>query len=405
MLAALTLAVLLTGRQGTQSPFPFLSGWFVPAKGEGVGDGGRYLGSQIPDRGSDILLPGREPRAESREPLPAQLLALSAYQSPAAPEFVAAKGDWIQKPVSLKSLKGKVVIVDFWAYTCVNCIRTFPYVNGWYKRYHDKGFEVVAIHRPEFDFEADPKNVAKAAKRFGFKFPVLNDPKGKNWDNYRVEAWPTKILVDGNGKIVYQHVGEGSYDEFEKRIQQQLALLHPGAKFGAVMSPVRPTDAPGAVCQPCTLEAYAASTNTSHFSADQRGKKSVFTYPSKRTHGFYYNGAWTPTRSYVEENGNAAFAFNYMAKDVNVVLRPTSGSIVAQVYQDGRPLAANELGDDVKMVGGVPTMKVDEPRMYSVIRNPKWGMHDLEIRFKNPGARLYTLTFGTDCRPLPRKKR
>jgi hypothetical protein len=110
-------------------------------------------------------------------------------------------------------------------------------------------------------------------------------------------------------------------------------------------------------------------------------------------------------RQYMEENGNAAVSFRFMAKEVNSVLRPVAGPVVAEIYQDGRPLAANETGDDVRMVNGVPTLKIAEPRMYSVVRNPKWGYHDLEFRFKNPGARLFTFTFGTDCRPLPKRRR
>ncbi len=325
--------------------------------------------------------------------------------SPQAPELVATKTEWIQRPTSLKKLRGKVVLVDFWAYSCVNCIRTFPYLTQWYKRYHDKGFEVVAIHRPEFDFEAQPKNVAAAAKRFGFTFPVLNDVDSKNWNNYGITAWPTKIIVDPNGKIVYRHEGEGSYDLIEKQIQAQLAKANPKLTFNGIMAPVRATDAPGARCQPMTLESFAASTRMANFTQDQRYKRTHFTYPAKRFHGFNYSGDWTPMRVYVEENGNAAFAFAYWGKEANSVLHASHGPVTAEVWQDGKPLPANAVGDDVKMIKGVPTLRIDEPRMYSVIRNPEWGMHEMEIRFNQPGARLYTLTFGTDCRPLPRRKR
>lgn len=331
--------------------------------------------------------------------------AITLAQQPAAPELVAAKGEWIQKPTTMKGLKGKVVLVDFWAYTCVNCIRTFPYLNEWYRRYHDKGFEIVAVHRPEFDFEGEPKNVAAATKRFGFKFPVLNDLESKNWTNYGVTAWPTKMLVDGNGKIVYAHVGEGSYDEMERQIQKHLALVNPKLKFVGTMAPVRPTDAPGAVCHPSSLEAFVASTRIAHFTADQRNKKTLFTYPAKKMSGIYYSGYWTPTKSYSEASANSAIFLHYMAKDVNSVIRTSVGPVLVEVYQDGKPLDKADLGDDVKMIDGMPTMKVVEPRMYSVVRNRHWGMHDFELRFKNPGARLYTFTFGTECRPLAHRKK
>jgi len=401
MIATLSLLVLLVGGQGTPGPFPLCE---ARAEGEGVGDGGQYASVPTPQRlnaSTPALLTLNAQRLTLLSPQPSAL----SSQAQAAPEFVAGKGEWIQKPTTLKSLRGKVVLVDFWAYTCVNCIRTFPYVNQWYKRYHDKGFEVVAIHRPEFDFEGQPKNVAAAAKRFGFQFPVLNDLESKNWNNYGVDAWPAKFIVDANGKIVYRHEGEGNYDQIEKQIQAQLARANPKLTFNGTIPPVRPTDAPGAVCQPMTLEAFAASTSVSHFLGDQRGKKTHFTYPPKVMHGFYFAGDWTPSRMFVEEDGNAAFRFQYMAKEVNSVLRPSIGAVTAEVWQDGKPLPANAIGDDVKMVNGVATLKIDQPRMYSVIRNPQWGIHEIELRFKQPGARLYTLTFGTDCRPLPRRKR
>ena len=388
MIGLLTISVLLLGGQGSVKGLPPQVGE-VPRSGDG---------------GARLETP--EPKAQSLKPfmlLSPQPSALSTQQ-PLASEFVAGKGDWIQKPVTLKSLRGKVVLVDFWAYTCVNCIRTFPYIKEWYRRYHNDGFEIVAIHHPEFDFEGQRANVVAATKRFGFAFPVLNDLRGKNWANYGVSAWPTKILVDANGRIVYAHVGEGRYDTMEACIQQELMKIHPKLAFHGTMAPVRPTDAPGAVCHACSLEAYAAKADFLLLHPSLRGKKTMFAYPAKLQHGFYFRGSWTPLSAYVEEHGDAAFTCEYMAKEVNSVLRPSTGTVTATVYQDGKPIAANELGDDVKMINGQPTLRISEPRMYSVIRNPSWGIHRLEIRFREPGARLYTLTFGTDCRPLPRRR-
>jgi thiol-disulfide isomerase/thioredoxin len=379
MIATLTLAVLLAGGQGLPPNLPSFSGEIPRSV-----DGGAYHLAIYKESAFDAG---------------AQFL----QQAPSAPEFVAAKGEWIQKPVTLKSLKGKVVLVDFWAYTCVNCIRTFPYMKEWYKRYQNKGLEIVAVHRPEFDFEGERKNVLAATKRFGFTFPVLNDRSSTNWDNYNIEAWPTKLLVDGKGKIVYEHVGEGEYDVVEREIQKQLAIANPNFKPIAVMKPVRPTDAPGAVCHPCTLEVFAARKATGHFTEAQRNKKSLFKYPAKKVKGVYFDGFWTTTRQYAQAEANAGFSFQYMAKDVNSVLHPTAGPVTAVIYQDGRPLKTDALGDDVKMVKGMPTVKIVEPRMYNLIKNPKWGMHEFEVRFKNAGVRFHTLSFGTDCRVLGKK--
>ena len=334
---------------------------------------------------------------------PQEISLTMAIKRPSAAEFVAPPGTWIQHPMTLKSLKGKVVLVDFWAYTCVNCIRTFPYIKEWYKRYHDKGFEIVAIHRPEFEFEGQPANVKNAVKRFGFTFPVLNDPVGANWDRYGVTAWPTKILLDGTGQPVARHEGEGSYGEMETQIQLQLAKLHPGMKFPKIMEPVRPTDAVGARCQPMSLEVYAAGTVLRKQNGGVRDQKKTFQYPAARHGGLFFSGSWTPKRSFVLSNGGSAL-MSYMAKDVDAVLRPSAGPILVEVYQDGKPADPKDLGDDVKIVNGVPTMKVQEPRMYSIIKNQKWGIREVELRPKSPGLQLYTFTFGTECRPIARKK-
>jgi thiol-disulfide isomerase/thioredoxin len=331
--------------------------------------------------------------------------SLSSQAAP-APEFAGSKADWIQKPVTLKSLKGKVVLVDFWAYTCVNCIRTFPYLNEWYRRYHDKGFEIVAIHRPEFDFEGVPANVKSATKRFGFAFSVLNDPNGKNWDNYHVEAWPTKFLIDGTGNVVAGDVGEGNYDVMEKAIQNALAKAKPGVKLPPIMKPVRDTDAPGAVCRPCTLEIYAGFSGLQNVvkKAATLDTPTKFALPEKRYSGVFFNGTWTPRKGFIESGQGGAALLKYMAKDVDSVLRTTGGPVMVQLYQDGKPVPKEDIGDDVKMVNGIPTMKVVEPKMYSVLKNRQWGMHEVELRPQSAGLRLYSFTFGSECRPLPKRK-
>ena len=127
------------------------------------------------------------------------------------------------KPISLDDLKDKVVLVDFWTYSCINCIRTIPHLNEWYDKYSDKGLVIVGIHTPEFNFEKDSNNVKSAVQKFGIKYPVLQDNDKETWDEYDNRYWPRKYLVDDEGYIRYDHIGEGAYNETEKVIQTLLS--------------------------------------------------------------------------------------------------------------------------------------------------------------------------------------
>lgn len=139
-----------------------------------------------------------------------------------APEFAGIE-QWLNSPpLTLSALRGKVVLVDFWTYSCINCIRTLPYVTQWYEKYKDKGLVVVGVHTPEYPFEKSTANVQASLKRFGIRYPVAQDNAYATWDAYKNQYWPALYLIDANGKIVYQHFGEGQYAETEAQIQKLL---------------------------------------------------------------------------------------------------------------------------------------------------------------------------------------
>jgi thiol-disulfide isomerase/thioredoxin len=140
-----------------------------------------------------------------------------------APEFEKVTGYINTKPTSLADLKGKVVLVDFWTYSCINCIRTIPYLVDWNEKYADKGLVIVGVHAPEFEFEKNADNVKDAVKRFGIKYPVIQDNDKGTWNAYENQYWPRKYLIDHEGYVRYDHIGEGGYTETERVIQ---ALLH-----------------------------------------------------------------------------------------------------------------------------------------------------------------------------------
>ncbi|QET04488.1 thioredoxin family protein [Cupriavidus pauculus] len=144
-----------------------------------------------------------------------------------APEF-AGIDKWLNSPpLKMEQLRGKVVLVDFWTYSCINCVNTLPYVKQWYEKYKDKGLVVVGVHTPEFPFEKSTSNVEAAIKRFGITYPVAQDNNYATWSAYSNQYWPATYLIDADGKIVYKHYGEGAYAETESVIQKLLAERKP----------------------------------------------------------------------------------------------------------------------------------------------------------------------------------
>src|SRR5580700_2998379 len=172
--------------------------------------------------------------------------------------FDGAAG-WLNgAPRTLADLRGKVVLVDFWEYTCINCLRTLPYLKTWYARYHDKGLEIIGVHSPEFGFSGDRSNVASAAARLGVTWPVALDDDHAIWLRYGVSSWPTETLFDQSGKLVDTQVGEGNYPQTETQIQALLTSKNPELHLPPVMAllPQDSYDKPGSVCYPQTAETY-----------------------------------------------------------------------------------------------------------------------------------------------------
>jgi thiol-disulfide isomerase/thioredoxin len=151
---------------------------------------------------------------------PATLLKTGA----SAPDFKGIDGWLNSPPLDVKQLKGKVVLVDFWTFDCINCAHTIPHVEDWYARYRDKGLVVVGVHTPEYSFEHDAGNLKNAIKRFGIQYPIAQDNQYATWNAYGNQYWPAVYLFDQNGRLAYSHFGEGSYDETEQQIRTLLGL-------------------------------------------------------------------------------------------------------------------------------------------------------------------------------------
>ncbi len=296
-----------------------------------------------------------------------------------APEFSGLT--WINsEPLSLKKMKGKVVLVDFWTYTCVNCLRTLPLVKKWHKKYGGAGLAIVGIHSPEFDFEKSAKNVERAVKTLGIRHPVALDTEMKMWASYRNMYWPCHYLIDARGVVRYIHAGEGAYAETELWI---IKLLNEAGK--GVKSDIKKTERPGYNIN-TTLETYCGSKRGALGNASVLEGKFV-TPQSLEPGKIYLDGYWTQEKEYVENSGAGSLSFVFKAKSMNIVMAPLSKAVI-KILVDNKPLDKNSGTDVVKS-----SVLIDRPRMYNIYSKKEFGAHELKIIADRP-VRFYAFTFG-----------
>ena len=327
--------------------------------------------------------------------------------------FDGATG-WVNsQPLSPAELHGKVVLVDFWEYTCINCLRTLPYLKEWYKRYAADGFVIVGVHTPEFTFSGDPKNVEVATKRLGVTWPVAVDGKDVLWNRYSTNTWPHELLFDQNGKRIESVIGEGSYPQTEAHIQALLKAANPSLQLPPIMAllPQDSYDKPGAVCYPQTAETYVGGERAKIANAPPQASGGGFgqqqTMPSGMTTVMYYDrgshqdgaiylqGGWRKgEQGMTSGDGHGHVAIKYHAIQVVAVLRPESGPVTVQVTQDDKPLAKEDAGQDIQYdTQGRSYLSVNEPRAYDIVMNKKWATHDLVLSPQGSGLGVYSFDF------------
>lgn len=309
---------------------------------------------------------------------------------------------WINShPLSLRQLRGKVVLIDFWDYTCVNCVRTLPYVQQWWDRYKDKGLVVIGIHTPEFTFAQYESNVNRGVEEFGLTYPIVVDNDFELWKAFANRYWPTKYLIDKDGYLVYAHFGEGSYAETEEALQDLLREIDPKIQLPPLMAPVREEDRPGAVCYQPTAELYLGFRrgrigNEGGFKEEE---VSDYCAPGELEEGpFYASGRWASTAEYFGSEGNdGRILLKYSAAGVNLVLaarQDAHGEI--EILQDGKPLTEAQKTEDILFRDGRSFVLIDRARMYRLVDNRSFGTHTLELRFSSPGMAAFAFTF-TSC--------
>jgi thiol-disulfide isomerase/thioredoxin len=347
-------------------------------------------------------------------PKPPANLPASEEGYTAAPDFSGAVA-WINSnPVNLADLQGKVVLVDFWTYSCINCIHTFPHVEEDYLKYQAYGFTVIGVHTPEFAFERVPANIEAAAHRYNLTYPIAIDSNYKIWEDYNNQYWPAEYLIDQYGRIRHTQFGEGGYVETETFIR---ALLnesgHPvpdSVPFGIDNTAQSMPDQTGelyaaaaegadrvALCTatsagdaiPCGVDSHGSAV------AYEQGATVEYTPPATLQPGRIYPvGPWLDGPQSLTALDNTSVDVNFTAAAGNVVMNGTAGSCVS-VLLDGKPIPMPLAGQDVMRTGGVdggiPCIRIDGPRSYDFFSGPM-GSHTLQLGVPR-GFSLFTFDF------------
>ncbi|MGH9469411.1 MAG: redoxin domain-containing protein [Terriglobia bacterium] len=309
---------------------------------------------------------------------------------------------WINSPpLTLQELRGRVVLVDFWDYTCVNCIRTLPYLAAWDRRYRPAGLSVIGVHAPEFHFARDYARIERAAREFGLAYPIVLDNEYQIWHAYANRCWPAKYLVDSAGYVRYCHFGEGAYHETEEAIQKLIREIRLDASLPALMEPVRGTDKPGARCAPVTPELYLGFkrghiANSGGYASNEVKIYTLVTSLPEDVpclDGPWFAGVEAITACPLE-NQPSRLLIRCRAAEVNLVMSPPEeASALVELWVDGKPMPRELAGEDAECSAGKCGVAVTAARMYRLLKSSNVESRLLEIRTSTPGLEAYAFTF------------
>jgi cytochrome c biogenesis protein CcdA/thiol-disulfide isomerase/thioredoxin len=305
-----------------------------------------------------------------------------------APEFVDNQ-QWFNtpsnKPLTLRSLRGRVVLVDFWTYSCINCLRTLPYLTAWDRTYRKDGLTIVGVHSPEFPFEKEASNVQEAIERNGIHYPVVQDNDLATWSAYGNQYWPSEYFIDSRGRVRFAHYGEGEYGEKEKIIRELLAeagrpvAQHDSGAHGIAASKLVTTP-----------ETYLGAARAERFTNPMLspGSHDFAKAPAPGPNEFAYSGRWRITLDSATAEGGS-LALDFGARRVYLVLGSPDQARRLRVLLDGRPIPAGIAGSDVH--NGVVNVKAQ--RLYNLVDLPRVGNHLLQLE-PEAGVSGYAFTFG-----------
>jgi thiol-disulfide isomerase/thioredoxin len=283
---------------------------------------------------------------------------------------------WVNSaPLTAEALRGKVVLVDFWEYTCINWIRTLPFIKAWNRDYAARGLVVVGVHAPEFEFGKRAENVDRGIRDHGLTYPIAVDNHFAIWRSLGNDAWPAKYLFDGQGKLVKRWVGEGRYDEIESEIRRLLAAANPGLQLPAVSNET-------AVFARAGEPSYAGITHETYLGSERRQPGAVT-----------LDGDWRMERQYIElRKGTGRIVLPFTAGEVNLVIQPgPSGTAAVSVLLDGKPVGDVRGAD----VGPDGVARFDSPRMIRLVAGAPRRRHGLTLVTSDAGVRVFAFTFGS----------
>jgi len=321
-----------------------------------------------------------------------------------APKLVGIANYLNTTPEELsKEIEGKVVLYDIWTYSCINCVRTLPYITAWDDKYSEQGLLIVGIHSPEFEFEKDPENVKMAIEKHGISYPVVLDNDMETWKAFENRYWPRKYIADHEGYLRYDHIGEGSYQETEKVIQKLLEERSTalGIQTASATDLVDIEEFEHTLFRtPELYFGYKFAQNRNQLGSEegfQQGKTISYSEPENiDLHKFYPIGDWknyddsmeliSDSMELISDTGSIKLLYN--AKEVNIV---TENSAELKIFLDGEPLPSEYSGND--MVDN-NILHVTEPGLYNIINSDMSSTHLIEIRVEGEGFQIFTFTFG-----------
>ena len=325
-----------------------------------------------------------------------------------APDF-GADGVWLDQgapaPHRISGYRGHVLLVDFWEYTCINCIRDFGAVKSWYRKYHALGLDVIGVHYGEFSIGFNVENVRAAAQRFRLPWPVLADQKGSTWKAFAADGWPDRYLIDPQGSIVMKVFGESNSHDLEVKIRELLAVARPEVTNELKKidpDPDENTFKPecGSTSQETFVGEIYGRSAVEDMAGHHAGDEADFQPPhSPPDGGVMLVGRWRVERDGVVSDGHGAAAeLRYHGRSLYSVLSlKNEKPIRVDIFQDGGPLPKDGAGADVKFDAKGAYLEVTESRMHYLVRSPAFSAHLIALQPESPGLELHSYTFGNNC--------
>jgi len=309
-----------------------------------------------------------------------------------SPELLGISGYLNSEPgIQLSDFRGKVVLIDFWTYTCINCIRTLPYLTSWDEKYKDNGLVIIGVHTPEFEFEKDYDNVLAAIKKYGINYRVVQDNDYLTWRAFKNQYWPRKYLIDAEGVIRYDHIGEGGYQETELKIQELLEEI--GEDFEEeklekeeFQFRFRPTQE--------LYAGYEFAIPRGQNLGNEGGFKdgaNDYSFPLEIDNDvIYLDGTWKGNSDNLETFSDSKLRLFFSGASVNIVIDSLAGEV--EVLLDGEYISEEDAGEDISFSNGRSFIEIDNPRLYNLV-DGNYQRSLLELRFEK-GMKFSAFTFG-----------